>query len=92
MMRFRSKPVEIEAIQFTGDNEAEVIDFTDGHFHVLADDDRENCDDPEATAEVFDDLHSTWVLVYTGNWIIRGTKREYYPCNEEVFAQKYEEV
>lgn len=92
MTRFKSKPVEIEAIQFTGENELELLDFTDGKFYVMNEQDRENCDDPEATATVFDDLHSTWVLVYDGNWIIRGTKREYYPCNAEVFAEKYEEV
>ena len=89
-MRFKSKPTEIEAVQFTGDNEAEVIDFAGNCFNVLSKEDRENCEDPEATAAVFDDLHSTWVLVYTGNWIIKGTKGEFYPCDEEVFAEKYE--
>lgn len=91
-MRYRSKPVEIEAIQFTGDNATEVYDFSEGKFHVLDEEDREECDDPEATAEIFDELHSTWVLVYDTNWIIRGTKGEYYPCNNEVFLEKYEEL
>lgn len=91
-MRYRSKPVEIEAIQFTGDNATELYDFSEGKFHVLDKEDREECDDPEATAEIFDELHSTWVLVYDTNWIIRGTKGEYYPCNNEVFLEKYEEL
>ena len=91
-MRFRSKPTEIEAVQFTGANGMELVEFTENNFRVFNVEDRENCDDPEATAAVFDVLHSTWVLVYTGNWIIKGTKGEFYPCNEEVFAEKYEAV
>ena len=86
-MRFRSKPVEIEAIQFTGNNGEEVTEFAESNFYVL---DEEAPEDPEATAAVFDKIHSTWILVYDTNWIIRGTKGEYYPCDAEVFYQKYE--
>lgn len=27
-----------------------------------------------------------------GDWIIRGTKGEYYPCMDDVFRVKYEEA
>lgn len=91
-MRYKSKPVEISAIQFTGDNATEMVDFTNGKFMLLDEDDRLLCGDPDATAQVFDELHSTWVLVYDTNWIIRGTKGEFYPCNNEVFLEKYEAV
>jgi hypothetical protein len=91
--RFRKRPVEVEAIRWTGDNEAEIQAFTGvSHFNALDADDREHADDPEWTAQVFDDLHSTWVGVYTGQWIIKGVKREFYPCAPDVFAETYEEV
>lgn len=98
--KFRKRPIEIEAIRWTGDNEAEIQDWaglsagTDGQnrFNALDPEDRQSCDDPEATAEVFDKLHSTWVLVFTGQWIIRGVKGELYPIAADVLAETYEAV
>lgn len=88
--RFKKKPVEIEAVRWTGDNEDFIREWTDGQFNALHEDYR--TDDPEATAEVFDELHSTWVLVYTDDWIIRGIQGEFYPCRPDVFAETYEEA
>lgn len=93
MQKFRKKPVEIEAVQWTGDNEDELYAFTGAQNFVVTDpEDRANSDDPEATASVFDELHSTWVLVYTGQWVIRGVKGEFYPINEQVLAETYDRV
>lgn len=91
-VRRRKKPVVVDTIQWTGDNEDEVQAFTIGatNFYALDPEDRENSEDPEATATVFDNLHNTWVLVYTGQHIVRGVKREYYPIAEEVLADTYE--
>lgn len=90
--KFREKPVEIEAVRWTGDNAAELDDFTASHFEALDEQDRANSNDPEATAQVFDVLHSTWVLVYDGDWIIRGIQGEHYPCRPDIFQATYEPV
>lgn len=91
IVRRRKRPVEVDTVQWTGDNETEVQEFTGAsHFYALDAEDRENSEDPEATATVFDNLHSTWVLVYTGQHIVRGVKREYYPIAEDVLAETYE--
>jgi hypothetical protein len=92
--RYRKRPIEVDTIQWTGDNEAEVQAFTGGasRFYALDAEDREGSDDPEATAAVFDKLHSTWVLVYTGQHVVRGVKGEYYPIAEDVLAETYETV
>lgn len=92
IVRRRKKPVEVDTIQWTGANEADVQAFTGGasRFYALDDEDRANSDDPEATATVFDDLHCSWVLVYTGQHIVRGVKREFYPIAEDVLAETYE--
>lgn len=86
--KYRKKPVEIEAVQWTGGNWYYLREWTDSRFDVLAEEDRD--EDPEATAQVFDELHSTWVLVYDGDWIIKGIKGEFYPCRDEVFEETYE--
>lgn len=85
--RYRKRPVVIEAIQWTGSNADAVGAFAGARFNVL---DEPSPSDPDATAEVLDSLHSTWILVYTGDWIIRGVKGEFYPCRDNVFTETYE--
>lgn len=40
---------------------------------------------------VFDYLHNTWVEFKRGDWIIKGVRGEFYPVEESVFAETYEE-
>ena len=61
--RFRKKPVTVEAMQWTGNNSPAIASWSDLAFTVTDDEDREHTDDPEATASVYDRLHSTRVLV-----------------------------
>lgn len=82
----------VEAIRWTGDNLEELELWTVGNFQELHPDDRANCEDPAATAEVFDKLHSTWILVLPGQWIVKGVKGEFYPCDDETFHWKYEDA
>ena len=88
--RHRKRPVVIEAMQWDGNNSEELTAFAGPDFAVIDEDDRPNTDDPDATAQVYDKLHSTWVLVFTGDWIIRGVAGEFYPCRDDVFRQTYE--
>jgi hypothetical protein len=89
--RYRKKPVVVEAVRWMGDNEDELLDFTGYRvFNTIAPEDREG--DVERTAEVWDDLHNTWVAVYTGQWVIKGVKGEFYPCADDVFEATYEPV
>ena len=90
-VRWTKKPVTVDARQWTGDNFDEIVVFTGRDlFIVLGEEDRANSDDPDCSASVFDKLHSTWVGVMDGQWIIRGVKGEFYPCDAEVFAETYE--
>lgn len=79
-MKFRTKPFEIEAIQWTGDNAIQIRRFVGpGNFDSKA-------------SKVWDHLQGTWVNVNLNDWIIRGMKDEFYPCADEVFQAKYEYV
>lgn len=88
VVRFRKRPVVISAIRWTGDNEAEVREFAGGLFGTVDPEDRS--DDPDITAEVLDKLHSTWVGVKTGQWVVRGVRGELYPLDDEVRLETYD--
>lgn len=83
--RYRKKPVEIEAVEWTGDNEAELIDFTGGQFHRIT-------SVTNFTAQVYDVLHDTWVDMKTGHHVIKGVRGEFYPIDPAVLAETYERV
>lgn len=91
MPKFRKKPVEINAIQWTGDN----IDAVMGFMH------------PQAPVNVNDLSHMRFtnaddlvgietleglMVASKGDWIIRGIQGELYPCKPDIFAETYEPV
>ncbi|MBB6556182.1 hypothetical protein [Nonomuraea rubra] len=90
MRRFRKKPVEVTAVQWTGSNEAELVAFAGSDFEAVDPEDRG--DDPEQTAAVRHPVHGTWVEVYDGQWIVRDAKGKFHPVAEDVFAETYEPV
>lgn len=99
-MKYRTKPFEIEAMQFTGYNFYDVqawvgsreisptwiiYKFQEAGTYM-------NWDDDDIVAEVYDELHSTWVGVKLDQFIIKGSKGEFYPCDPEIFNEKYEPI
>lgn len=89
VQQFRKKPVIISAIQWTGDNAHDIRDFAGGRFRDVVADQRIG---PGVTAEVYDELHDTWIGVKTGQWVLRGVKGEFYPCDADVLVETYEWV
>jgi len=78
-MKYRKRPVVIEAIQFTGDNLAEMELFvpvghycTDGTFDIV-------------TLE--GNLH-----VSINDFVIKGVQGEFYPIKNDIFEMTYEKV
>lgn len=86
-MKYRKKPVVIDAIQLHQVIEhcvQDVFDFFDEQdkmpaFHI----DREGVHIATLEGEM---------LARPGDWIIRGVKGEYYPCKPDIFAATYEQV
>lgn len=101
-MKYRTKPFEIDAERFDGENFGVIQAFvgkreaadSPGYYIENFDDAREYFVDPEPgiVAVVWDYLHSTWVGVRAGDYIIKGMKGEFYPCDPEVFLSKYGRV
>ncbi|WP_042397942.1 hypothetical protein [Streptacidiphilus carbonis] len=84
----RKRPVTVRTLLWTGVNQEEMREFCGGAFRVV-DPTRPNRD-AKITAEVFDELHSTWIGVYTGHHVVRGVRGEYYPIDEAALNETYE--
>jgi hypothetical protein len=86
-MKYRKKPVVIDAVQFTEENKFEVAEFMkdigEFHIHYQTENDVYVCD--------IDTLEGT-MRANEGDWIIRGIKGEFYPCKPDIFAATYEAV
>lgn len=89
-MKFRKKPVVIEAIQLVVDlvgwepNIAEILDFI-GSAYLSGKWVGENFEVEIRTLEGV-------MTASLGDWIIRGVAGEVYPCKPKIFEQTYEPV
>lgn len=82
-MRFRKKPVVIEAMQFTNDNKKHL-------FRWLTSDYYENDLDGRPVLVILT-LEGN-MIAQIGDWIIKGVNGEFYPCKPHIFEQTYEPV
>jgi hypothetical protein len=78
-MRYRKKPVEIQAIQFLGSNYEEIRIFI-GKETLCSD-----------LSIVIPTLEGEMVA-QKGDFIIKGAHGEFYPCKPDIFAETYESV
>ena len=79
-MRFRKKPVIIEAFEYrAGEHRSEVADdVIAGHVRY-----------PEDGTMLIQTLEGV-MCAQPGDWIIRGVKGELYPCKPDIFIATYE--
>ena len=91
-MKYRKKPIVIEAIQATGTPESnrEIIDWTRGSKTPASMDKRvtviESGTRTSLTIATLEGSH--WVS--PGDWIIKGVQGEFYPCKPDIFEATYE--
>lgn len=94
-MRYRKKPVEIEAFQFDGDlkgvygwyvPEWAIEAFNDGILYY------DSFNDNEPPCELFIKTLEGDHHVSLNDYIIRGIQGELYPCKPDIFEQTYEPV
>jgi len=103
--RFRKRPVEVDAIRYTGMNLDAVSEWADGGDGTRVgptDHWGGRCGEPEHE-DNFDLLvrtledgsvgaHQVEHIASPGDWIIRGVRGELYPCKPEIFEDTYERV
>lgn len=83
-MRFRKKPVEIEAHAFVRDADPHWLAEWCGGEYV---------DNPNGFQRtiLIETLEGTMIAT-EGDWIIRGVQGEFYPCKPDIFLETYEQV
>ncbi|MFI5938037.1 hypothetical protein [Actinoplanes sp. NPDC051494] len=74
---YQRRPVKVQAVQWRGDNAAELTALLGSDFDVLDAADRANCDDPEATSEVIEMPDARWRLMYIGDWAVKDGDAQY---------------
>ena len=82
-MKYRKKPVVIEAIRYlqNEDNRQEVSDFVGKWLERKV----------QPYGLVISTLEGEMICA-PGDWIIKGVKGEFYPCKPDIFEATYEKV
>ena len=80
-MKYRKKPVVIEAVQYTGKNSADIHEFA-------GDCVREPVGEKHLIIHTLEGDHECSL----GDFIIKGVAGEFYPCKPDIFEQTYEKV
>jgi hypothetical protein len=80
-MKYRKKPIVIEAVQWTGDNLTEMSNFMPSNIWELT--------GGELSALEIKTLEGNH-LAMPKDFIIKGVKGEFYPCKPDIFEMTYE--
>ena len=79
-MKFKKKPIVIEAVQFTG-NDDECLKFCP--IAIDPEDNKPSLIIPTLEGDM---------LCGVGDWIIKGINGEFYPCKNDIFLKTYDGV
>jgi len=77
--KFRKRAVVIEAVRWDGTNPSECLEFMAKGYLT-----------GDGSLEIFT-MEGT-MRASRGDWIIKGTKGEFYPCKPDIFEEIYERV
>jgi hypothetical protein len=81
-IKYRKKPVEIEAMLLTKDTLSAVVDFAQPAVLFI--------DDERGAIRLFTLEGQIWAR--SGDYVIKGIKGEFYPCRQDIFNLTYESV
>lgn len=92
-MKYKKKPVVVDAVQFNGRNIGEIEVFVGKKLkcRVFSD----TAYEAGVAAPIFEIDIETLEGVMTASpndYIIKGVKGEFYPCREDIFNESYEKV
>ena len=93
-MKFRKKPIVIEAIQYDGKNRDSILVGL-GMPEIGHELESETAYLAGVAPPVFSLIISTLegdMKAHIGDWIIKGINGEFYPCKDDIFEKTYEAV
>lgn len=81
--QFVKKPIIVEAIQWTGKNEYEVMKFVGSHCYLV--------NKSNGKALIINTLEGDH-YASVNDWIVKGVKGEFYPVKPDIMEQTYTRV
>ena len=82
MPKFIRKPIEIEAVQWTGQNNVEIKEFCKDCYTFIRD------EEPVLMINTLEGVMKATI----NDYIICGVQGEFYPCKSDIFRAIYQEV
>ena len=84
IMKFRKKPVEIDAMNWDGSNIDAILLFCEGsaHYQLMV----------SGVSKMVIITKEGDMIATIGDWIIKGVKGEFYPCKPDIFDMTYDAV
>jgi len=88
-MKYKKKPVVIEAIQFDGMNSLVINEFTKGLASPTDDSlGHSNWSEKKLRIPTLEGL----MIANAGDYVIKGVKGEFYPCKPDIFEMTYDKI
>lgn len=94
MNKYIKKSVEIEAIQWNGNNLEEIMKFINSEFNYEKNTEyaTKKFSYSQTTNDLYINTLEGVMKATIGDYIIKGIKGEYYPCKPDIFELTYEKV
>jgi len=84
MKKYRKRPVVIEAVQYDGTNNNEVIEWIKSYGG--------EAEFSAYTQELLIRTLEGVMRANKGDYVIKGVHGEFYPCKPDIFNETYEEI
>lgn len=82
-MKYRKKPLEVEAIQYKKDNIGEIAQFLGTNFYSVT----------HNEVHYANDLSGSYLSTKIGDWVVLGDQKgDFYPVESNVFDRTYEPI
>jgi hypothetical protein len=93
-MKYRKKPVVIEAVEWTGENHREMFNFLTGKTeeYIASSDDQFYIDHSQVKGGLILKTLEGEHIASIGDMVIKGISGEFYPCKPDIFELTYESV
>lgn len=81
--KYIKRPIPVEAMQYTGENREELIDFTDGRIFFI---------EKNGKKRLVLHLFEQEITVTSGYYLVKGIEDMIYPMPQDIFEEIYVEV